>query len=456
MEQAIFLYATLRGFHHTSSVSGIPLQTLTDFGRKESCHNTTFSNAVVKTLKKSIETMGIYDAAEYFGLTSEIFQALIDSNVERAFLFHAKNAIMPYSVDKDTQTSKPGLKIDKWTGIKIAPKFKGLSNIVSMKKGPGGTEINLNQALDIPPIVVIDVDKMIGLENGVSTEPVRPQNEKLQKEFPFTLKSVQQGRYAIVPASEVRKKQMGFDADKPQFQPGNFSSRENLARDFIIADNIIPYKNNNLPAPNNYNSLSNVPSNFNPSANRPPNLSPPANLSPNLNPPVNLSQSFNPPANLTPNFTPPPGSSLQNINPPPNMNALLNSSSNSNASYQRSENIPINTMTQNQYQNINSIRIGNNLPQNIPPQAVNPNIRPQNMRIPVPNNISQPQSPSLNPQRSGDLEISNMIPQASIEPRSTSSNEVPATMKRIMNPGSLQEHKPVKGTITNPDYSYIP
>jgi hypothetical protein len=114
--------------------------------------------------------------------------------------------------------------------------------------------------------------------------------------------------------------------------------------------------------------------------------------------------------------------------------------------------MPINIVTQQQGLNKNSVKVGNNLPQNIAPQPVNPNIRSQNLRGPVPNSLPQP-----NPQRSGDLAVPNIIPQASIGSRTTTgSNEVPATLKRITNPGNLQEHKPVKGTITNPDYSYIP
>ncbi|OMJ72697.1 hypothetical protein SteCoe_28796 [Stentor coeruleus] len=442
MEQAIFLYACLKGFHHTSSLSGIPIQTLTDFGRKETCCNTIFTNAIIQTLKKSLETMGLYDSAEYFGLTPEIFQALIDSNVERAFLFHARNVLMPYSIDRDTQTLKSGLTAEKLTGIKIDSKIKQVSNIVNVNNRNG--DIEMNQASDIPPIVVLDLDHLSDLDNrGLGTSGSL-QIEKTQKDSLLPLTSAQKGVVNNVSNSEIRKKKAACDANKSQFQLGNLDARENPANNILVAKNSSVYKNSSLPEPNTYNLPSNLPLNSNPPAIFTTNFNPQSGLSPIFTPPNNLSPNFNPPANFSHNFN---TSKNIPINLPPKLNDSAPLPQNNNLVNRG--NPSANLMTQQQNTNKNSLRNAN-IPYSNNPQAVNPNNKPQNTRNTGSNNLPQP----IYSIRSGDLAVPNM-PQRNNIP-STGVNEIPSTFKRILNPGTLPEHKPVKGTITNPDYSYIP
>ncbi|OMJ94778.1 hypothetical protein SteCoe_1957 [Stentor coeruleus] len=120
MEKSLLLFASLKGYHYTSSQTGIAIQDLTNLWRNPSNFNCNFSNSILKVLKTSLNSMGMDNASDFFGISQVLFEALTNPNLELAFLNQAKNDIIPISTDKDIQTQSYFLDITSSNNLNLA------------------------------------------------------------------------------------------------------------------------------------------------------------------------------------------------------------------------------------------------------------------------------------------------------------------------------------------------
>lgn len=119
MEKSLLLFASLKGYHYTSSQTGIAIHDLTSLWRNPQNFNDHFSNSILKVLKASLNSMGIDIASDFFGISHVLFEALTNPSLELAFLNQAKNDITPISAEKDSQTQINFLDISSSSNLNL-------------------------------------------------------------------------------------------------------------------------------------------------------------------------------------------------------------------------------------------------------------------------------------------------------------------------------------------------